>query len=550
MNRRQFLGTSSAAAVAAAAAAVPATFSLGLAASGNRRDVPSPSPSPYQPRPFALEEATLAQLQHGLAAGAHSSLALTRAYLRRIEELDRQGPTLRSVMELNPDAEAIARQLDSERKAGRVRGPLHGIPVLVKDNLDTHDRMVTSAGSLALEQSRPLQDSFVVARLREAGAVLLGKTNLSEWANFRGSNSISGWSGRGGLTRNPYVLDRNPSGSSSGTGAAVSANLCAVGIGTETDGSILSPSNVNGLVGVKPTVGLVSRAGIVPISASQDTAGPMCRSVRDAAVVLGVMAGRDPRDPATSAIPSDLSLDFTAGLDSQGLRGARLGVVREFFSFHPAAERLTNGVLDQLRELGAELIDPVELPGAAARDRAEFEVLLYEFKDGLNTYLRGLPASVPVRSLADVIAFNEAHRDRELAWFGQETMIKAEARGPLTEAAYREAVATCRRVSRVEGIDAVMARHRLDALIAPTGGPAWMTDTLTGDSGIGGSTSPAAVAGYPSVTVPATLWRGLPLGLSFFGTAWSEARLLRLAHAFEQAVGARRPPRFYPTLPL
>jgi amidase len=548
MNRRQFLGTSSAA--AAAAAAVPATFSLGLAAPGNRRDTHSPSPGPYQPRPFALEEVTLTQLQHGLAAGAHSSLSLTRAYLRRIEELDRQGPTLRSVMELNPDAEAIARQLDSERKAGRVRGPLHGIPVLVKDNLDTHDRMVTSAGSLALEQSRPLQDSFVVARLREAGAVLLGKTNLSEWANFRGSNSISGWSGRGGLTRNPYVLDRNPSGSSSGTGAAVSANLCAVGIGTETDGSILSPSNVNGLVGVKPTVGLVSRAGIVPISASQDTAGPMCRSVRDAAVVLGVMAGRDPRDPATSAIPSDLSLDFAAGLDSQGLRGARLGVVREFFSFHPAVERLMNGVLDHLRELGAELIDPVELPGAAARDRAEFEVLLYEFKDGLNTYLRGLPASVPVRSLADVIAFNEAHRDRELAWFGQETMIKAEARGPLTEAAYREAVATCRRVSRMEGIDAVMARHRLDALIAPTGGPAWMTDTLTGDSGIGGSTSPAAVAGYPSVTVPATLWRGLPLGLSFFGTAWSEARLLRLAHAFEMAVGARRPPRFYPTLPL
>ena len=550
MNRRQFLGTSTAAAAAATAAAVPAMFSLGLAAPGNRRDVPSPSPSPYRPRPFALEEATLAQLQQGLASGAHSSLSLTRAYLRRIEELDRQGPTLRSVMELNPDAEAIARQLDSERKAGRVRGPLHGIPVLVKDNLDTHDRMVTSAGSLALEQSHPARDSFVVARLREAGAVLLGKTNLSEWANFRGSNSISGWSGRGGLTRNPYVLDRNPSGSSSGTGAAVSANLCAVGIGTETDGSILSPSNVNGLVGIKPTVGLVSRAGIVPISASQDTAGPMCRSVRDAAIVLGVIAGRDPRDPATSAIPSDLSLDFTAGLDSQSLRGARLGVVREFFSFHPAAERLMNGVLDHLRELGAELIDPVELPGAAARDRAEFEVLLYEFKDGLNAYLGGLSASVPVRSLADVIAFNEAHRDRELAWFGQETMIKAEARGLLTEAAYRDAVATCRRVSRVEGIDAVMARHRLDALIAPTGGPAWMTDTLTGDSGIGGSTSPAAVAGYPSVTVPATLWRGLPLGLSFFGTAWSEARLLRLAHAFELAVGARRPPRFHPTLPV
>ena len=541
MNRRQFLGTSALAMATGASVTASSTAPLD--------PVSRPAP-PFRPRPFALEEATLTQLQREQGTGAHTSLSLTRAYLRRIEELDRQGPHLRSVIELNPDAESIARRLDSERKAGHVRGPLHGIPVLVKDNLDTHDTMVTSAGSLALEHSRPAQDSFVVARLREAGAVLLGKTNLSEWANFRGSNSISGWSGRGGRTRNPYALDRNPSGSSSGTGAAVAANLCAAGIGTETDGSITSPSNVNGLVGVKPTVGLVSRSGIVPISASQDTAGPMCRTVRDAALLLGVIAGRDPRDPATAAIPADLSLDFTTGLHPEGLRGVRLGVVREFFGFHPAVERLMDGVLGHLKELGATLIDPVELPGAAARDRAEYEVLLYEFKAGLNAYLGGLPASVPVRSLADVIAFNEAHRNQELSWFGQETMIKAEAKGPLTEQAYLDALATCRRVSREEGIDAVMARHRLDALIAPTGGPAWMTDMLTGDTGIGGSTSPAAVAGYPSVTVPAAQWRGLPLGLSFFGSAWSEARLLRLAHAFELAVGARRAPLFYPTLPV
>lgn len=550
MNRRQFLGTTAKAVATGVTAYASASSFTSEVSSAGLRDSTSPPPHPYRPRPFALEEASLTHLQQGLSAGALSSLSLTRAYLRRIEELDRQGPTLRSVIELNPDAEAIARQLDTERKRGRVRGPLHGIPVLVKDNLDTHDRMVTSAGSLALENSRPSQDSFVVARLREAGAVLLGKTNLSEWANFRGSNSISGWSGRGGRTRNPYALDRNPSGSSSGTGTAVSANLCAVGIGTETDGSITSPSNVNGLVGVKPTVGLVSRSGIVPISSSQDTAGPMCRSVRDAAILLGIIAGRDPQDAATSAIPAGMKFDFTAEFDPKGLRGARLGVVREYFSFHPAVERLMNGVLGHLKELGAVLIDPVELPEAGARDRAEFEVLLYEFKAGLNAYLGGLPASVPVRTLADVIAFNEAHRDRELSWFGQETMIKAETKGPLTETAYLEALATCRRVSRVEGIDAVMSKHRLDALIAPTGGPAWLTDMLTGDSGVGGSTTPAAVAGYPSVTVPATQWRGLPMGLSFFGAAWSEARLLGLAHAFELATGARHPPRFYPTLPV
>ncbi len=510
----------------------------------------TPAPKPYPVRPFAWEEVTIDELQRQFGDRKTSSLALTRGYLGRIEQLDRHGPRLGSVLELNPDAEASAHQADAERRAGHLRGLLHGVPVLVKDNLETHDRMATSAGSLALAGWHPPEDSFVVARLRAAGAIILGKSNLSEWANFRGSNSVSGWSGRGGLTRNPYALDRNPSGSSSGSGAAVSANLCMAAIGTETDGSITSPSSVNGLVGVKPTVGLVSRAGIIPIASSQDTAGPMTRTVRDAALLLGVIAGRDSRDSATGSIPSDLSFDFTRGLKRDALRGARLGVAHQFFGFHPTVERLMRGVLNQLKALGAELIDPVELPNGAERDRAEFEVLLYEFKTELNRYLGALPPGMPVRSIADLIAFNDTHRTEELKWFGQETLIKAEAKGPLTEPAYREALATCRRISRDEGIDAVMNHHRLDALIAPTSGPACITDLLIGDTEIGGSTSPAAVAGYPAVTVPSALWRGLPVGLTFFGLPWSEAKLLGLAFAWEQASRIRTVPRFYPTLPI
>jgi amidase len=537
MKRREFLG---ALAATAAAPAFMTGAAIGDPASGARR---------HKPRRFAFEEFTIEQLQAEMVRKRTTALGLARAYLVRIDEIDRRGPALRAVIELNPDAEAVARERDVERRAGKLRGPLHGIPVLVKDNLDTGDRMATSAGSLALADSHAARDSFVVERLRAAGAVLLGKTNLSEWANFRGSNSISGWSARGGRTRNPYALNRNPSGSSSGSGAATSANLCAAAIGTETDGSITSPSNVNGLVGVKPTVGLVSRAGIVPISASQDTAGPMARTVRDAALILGVIAGADPRDPATAAIPAGMSFDFVRSLDAGALRGARLGVVREFFGFHPGAERLMNGVLAHLKELGAELIDPVELPHGGDRDRAEFEVLLYEFKAGLNAYLGALPAGARVHSLADVIAFNESHSADELRWFGQETMIKAEAKGPLTDKAYLDALAACRKIAREEGIDGLMQARKLDALIAPTGGPAWVTDMAVGDTGVGSSTSPAAVAGYPAVTVPAVQMWGLPMGLTFFGRAWTEPRLLSLAYAFEQATRARKPPQFFEELP-
>lgn len=552
MTRREFLDFS---ARAGLAGAVLGSSSLRLSASPKSsvhfsQESVSPAPQPFPVKPFAWEEVTIDEVQRQFSEKQISSLSLTRAYLGRVEQLDRKGPRLGSVLELNPDAELLARQADTERKSGRVRCPLHGVPVLVKDNLDTHDRMATSAGSLALTGWHPPRDSVVVERLRAAGAVILGKSNLSEWANFRGSNSISGWSGRGGLTRNPYALDRNPSGSSSGSGVAVSANLCTVAIGTETDGSIVSPASVNGLVGVKPTVGLVSGTGIVPIASSQDTAGPLARTVRDAALLLGVIAGKDPHDSATASIPSDMSFDFTHGLTRDALRGARLGVVRQFFGFHPVAERLMQGVLEQLKALGAELIDPVELPNGAERDRAEFEVLLYEFKAELNAYLGALPSGMAVRSLTELIAFNEAHRAEELKWFGQETLIKAEAKGPLTEPAYREALATCRRISRDEGIDAVMKQHRLDALIAPTGGPACLTDMLVGDTEIGGSTSPAAVAGYPAVTVPSALWRGLPIGLTFFGRPWSEAKLLGLAFAWEQATKIRTLPRFYPTLPI
>lgn len=543
MNRRDFLNWTLRAAAVVPAASAQSPIPTRQADVGAH-------PRRFRPRAFEFEELTVEQLQHQLVTGKTTALGLTRAYLSRIEELDHRGPTLRSIIELNPDAESIARQSDGLRQISRQPpGGLHGIPVLVKDNLDTQDRMSTSAGSLALADSHPVRDSFVVERLRAAGAVILGKTNLSEWANFRGSNSVSGWSGRGGRTRNPYALDRNPSGSSSGSGAAVAANLCAVAIGTETDGSITSPANVQGLVGVKPTVGLVSRSGIIPISASQDTAGPMTRTVRDAAIVLSAISGRDPRDPATLDIPSQYSFDFLGELRRDSLRGARLGVVREFFGFHPRAGRLMSVVLNQLTEAGAVLIDPVELPQGGDRDRAETTVLLYEFKQGLNDYLASLPASVPVRSLSDLIAFNEAHAEHELRWFGQETLIQAQSKGPLTDREYREALATCQRLSRTEGIDAVMEKHQLAALIAPTGGPACLTDLAVGDTGLGGSTSPAAVAGYPAITVPAAQWMGLPIGLTFFGRAWSEAKLLSLAYAFEQATRARIPPSFLPSIP-
>jgi amidase len=539
MNRRNFLraaGLGGAAIVANPAFAAVETM-------------PVAKQSPERVKSFELDEATIPQLQKAMAAGQFSAVSLAKKYLARIEEIDHRGPALNSVIELNPDALAIAAALDKERKAKGPRGPLHGVPVLIKDNIDTHDRMTTTAGSLALEGSIAPQDSTVAQKLRDAGAVILGKTNLSEWANFRGSPSTSGWSGRGGQTRNPYAVDRNPSGSSSGSGVAVSANLCAVAVGTETDGSILSPSSYNGIVGLKPTVGLVSRAGIIPISASQDTAGPMARTVTDAAILLGALSGPDPRDPSSAQSAFKLQADYARFLDPNGLRGARLGVARKLFTrFNTKANTLMESLFAELKKLGAEVIDPIDLSVAGDIGKSEPEVMLYEFKAGLNAYLAGLGSQVQRRTLKDLIDFNERHRDKELPWFGQQQFEKAEAKGPLTEQAYLDAVATCRRLSRVEGIDKTMEEHQLDAIIAPTAGPAHVTDLFYGDRGTGGTTTLAAVAGYPSITVPAGQVSGLPVGLSFFGTAWSEPKLLKIAYAFEQATKARARPRFLPTL--
>ncbi|MEP7102972.1 MAG: amidase [Burkholderiales bacterium] len=499
--------------------------------------------------PIPLEERALADLQADMAAGRVTSQGLVADYLERIHCIDRNGPKLASVIELNPDALDIAKALDLEFQAKGSRGPLHGIPILIKDNIATRDHMQTTGGSLALEGSRPPADAFVVQRLRAAGAVILGKTNLSEWANIRSSQSSSGWSARGGLTRNPYALDRSCSGSSSGSAAAVAASLCAAAVGSETDGSILSPSSVCGLVGLKPTIGLVSRSGIVPIAHSQDTAGPMARSVRDCALLLGAMVGADAGDAAMGGAESKRAVDYLAGLDANALKGARLGVARQFFGFHEPSDRVFADVLKALEKAGAVLIDPVSLPGIESIGDAELTVLLYELKADLNAYLAALGPGAKVRTLAEVIAFNERNAATELKWFGQDLFVKAQAKGPLTDDDYLKARALCLKVARDDGIDAVMAQHRLDALIAPTGGPAWLSDLVIGDHFVGGgSTMPPAVAGTPSITVPAGFVQGLPVGLSFFAGAWSEARLLALAYSFEQTTKARRPPRYLTTV--
>ncbi|HEV7596448.1 MAG TPA: amidase, partial [Gemmatimonadaceae bacterium] len=440
--------------------------------------------------PFALEETTLADLQAAMAGGRATARSITQQYIDRIQALDRTGPTLRAVLEINPDALSIADTLDRERKAGKVRGPLHGIPILIKDNIDTADRMTTTAGSYALAGSIALQDATIAARLRAAGAILLGKTNLSEWANFRSTHSSSGWSGRGGQARNPYVLDRNPCGSSSGTGSAVSANMCALGIGTETDGSIVCPSSVNGIVGIKPTLGLVSRAGIIPIAHSQDTAGPMARTVRDAAILLGVLAGTDPRDPATSSAGTRGLNDYTKFLDPNGLRGARIGVARtKFFGYSDVTDKLVNDAIDAMKANGAVIVDPANIETAGKFDDSEFDVLLYEFKADLNNYLASLGPRAPVKSLQDIIAYNEAHKDQEMPFFGQEIMIQAQAKGPLTEKKYLDALASNLKMSRTDGIDATMDKYKLDAIVAPTGSPAWPTDLVNGDHFTGASST-------------------------------------------------------------
>ena len=525
MNRRHFLQLT---ALATARASLPPA----LAADSEKSVTPSP-------------DAPIADLQGALQSGPVTAAALTEQYLRRIAEIDHAGPALRSVIETNADAGTIARDLDEERKSKGPRGPLHGVPVLVKDNLDTRDRMMTTAGSLALDGSVAPRDATVVKKLRDAGAVLLGKTNLSEWANFRSGNSTSGWSARGGLTKNPYALDRNPSGSSSGSAVAVAAGLCAAAIGTETNGSIISPSTVCGVVGLKPTVGLVSRAGIIPISSSQDTAGPMGRTVRDVAMVLGAIVGSDERDPASEQADAKGRRDYTQFLDASGLKGARIGVPRQLFRNGGGKGReVVDAALSALKDAGATLIDPVELPGWNNLGGASFEVMLYEFKAGLNAYLASLGDAAPVRTLADLIEFNVKHADKEMPYFGQEIFLLAQAKGPLTDPAYVAAVERCRRFARAEGIDAVMDQHHLDALVAPSGGPAGKTDLVYGNRDVGGSSSPAAVAGYPNITVPAGNVKGLPVGVSFFGRAWSEPTLLRIAYAFEQATKARKPPEF------
>ena len=489
----------------------------------------------------SITEASVEQLQSAMASGRATSQSITQSSLDRIRRLDRAGPSIRSVLEINPDALKAARSLDAERKVGRVRGPLHGIPVLLKDNIDTGDRMMTTAGSLALVGAPAPRDAFVVKRLREAGAVILGKTNLSEWANIRSSKSTSGWSARGGQTKNPYGLDRNPCGSSSGTGAAIAASFAVVGVGTETNGSIVCPSGAAGLVGLKPTVGLVSRTGIIPISHSQDTAGPMARSVADAAALLTAMAGIDPDDAATQAAQGHIEADYRSFLKTDALKGARIGVARRAVTGYNAhTDRLFEQAVADLKRLGAEIVDPADFGSLGDYDDDELEVLLFELKAGLNAYLAGRPG-VDVRSLEDVIAFNETNAKRQMPLFGQDLFVKAQTQGPLTDAAYLKAAEKSRRLARA-GIDEVLAQHKLDAIIAPTGSPAWLTDHVNGDAFQGSSSSPAAVAGYPSVTVPMGLAQGLPVGLSFVGTAWAEGKLLGLAFAYEQGTKHRRAP--------
>jgi len=535
LSRRAFVALTAA---AAAGGAIVSTARAAAAASNA-----APASHPVARVGFDVDERSVAEWQAALARGELTSRQLVERYLQRIESLDAQGPMLRAVLETNPDALDIATALDVERRAGKLRGPLHGIPVLVKDNIDTADRMHTTAGSEALAGDRPLRDAFLVERLRAAGAIVLGKTNLSEWANFRSTHASSGWSARGGQARNPYALDRTPSGSSSGSGIATASNYCTVAIGTETDGSITSPAAACSLVGLKPTVGLVSRSGIVPISHTQDTAGPMCRSVADAAVLLAAIAGADPRDVATRGART---ADYVAALDANGLKGARIGVARDKLTgYSESADAAFERALAVMKDRGAVIVDPADITTVNKFGDAEFDVLLYEFKPDLERYLATRPPGVRARTLDALIAFNRAHPDTEMPYFKQEIFELSAKKGPLTSAGYKKALAHCRTQSRTQGLDATFAKHRVDAIVAPTSGPPWLIDLVNGDAGAGGSsTTPCAVAGYPAITVPMGYVRGLPLGITFMGRAWSEATLLKLAYAYEQAARTRVAPGF------
>jgi amidase len=499
-----------------------------------------------------LPEWTIAELQSKMEAGELTARQVAELYLQRIEAVDKNGPFLNSIIELNPDALEIAETLDAERKAGKIRGPLHGIPVLLKDNIDTNDRMQTTAGSLALEGNHAAKDAFIVRQLRKSGALILAKTNLSEWANFRGKPSVSGWSSRGGLTRNPHALDRSACGSSSGSGAAIAANFATVAVGTETDGSIICPSQTNGIVGIKPTLGLLSRSGIIPIAHSQDTPGPMARTVTDAAILLGAMTGIDKLDPATGSGRKRSIKHYTKHLDYDGLKGARIGVARNMAGTNPRILKIFELCIEVMKQLGAVIIDPADVPNFDKFSKTEVEVLHYEFKADLNKYLGALGEDVRVHTMEDVIKFNEENEDRVLSYFGQEHMITAQEKGSLSEKKYKNALAKNHRLTRREGIDVVMSKHKLDAIIVPSGGPAWAIDLVNGDAINWDmeSTSPAAVAGYPHITVPAGFIFGLPVGISFFGKAWQEAKLIKYAYAFEQATQYRRQPRYLPTASL
>jgi amidase len=531
-------------------AAATAGGGRSVGASVTPREKPAGAPVPFPVSAFELAEITFGELQAGMKSGKWTARSIAEKYLARIAEIDASGPTLKCVIETNPDALAIAEALDKERASKGPRGPLHGIPILIKDNIDTADKMMTTAGSLALVGAKPPKDSFVVQKLRESGAVILGKSNPSEWANIRSSHATSGWSGRGGLTKNPYALDRNPCGSSSGSGAAASANLAAGTVGTETDGSIVCPSSANGIVGIKPTVGLISRAGIIPISHSQDGAGPMCRTVTDAAILLGGLTGVDADDSATAASAGKSLTDYTKFLDPNGLKGARIGVCRKFFGFNDFVDALMETAIDTMRRAGAVIVDPADVNIAANAGALEFTVLLYELKSDLNAYLARLGPSAPVKTLADIIAFNDAHKAQEMPYFGQDTFLKAQAKGSLANQEYLDAVKDLLTAGRTEGIDKTMNANNLDALIAPTGGPAWVTDLINGDNGAGQTSSAAAIARYPSVSVPAGAVFGLPVGISFFGRAWSEGTLIKLTYGFEQLTKVRKAPQFLPTADL